>query len=83
MLQVVDVLASAIEYNLDGLAKCCVQFITNGLKIDSACEAIQVDETVSLALCKLYTNMQAVCTPNSPVTFLRTSDQRMGCHSLS
>lgn len=38
---VVDVLASAIEYNLDGLAKCCVQFITNGLKVDTACEAVQ------------------------------------------
>jgi hypothetical protein len=36
------VLASAIEYNLDGLARCCVQFLTSGIKVDTACEAMQV-----------------------------------------
>lgn len=38
---VVDVLASAIEYNLESLAKCCVQFLTSGIKIETACEAMQ------------------------------------------
>ena len=39
---VVDVLASAIEYGLEGLAACCATFITSNLTIDTACSAIQV-----------------------------------------
>eukprot|EP00041_Stephanoeca_diplocostata_P006816 m.94652 g.94652 ORF g.94652 m.94652 type:complete len:285 (+) comp16556_c0_seq1:266-1120(+) len=38
---VVDVLASAIEYGLEGLVLCCVSYITAGLEVDTACEAIQ------------------------------------------
>lgn len=38
---VVDVLASAIEYGLEGLVQCCVAYITNSLEVDTACEAIQ------------------------------------------
>lgn len=38
---VVDVLASAIEYGLDGLADCCSEFITKGLNVESACQSIQ------------------------------------------
>jgi len=38
---VVDVLASAIEYGLEGLVQCCVAYITEGLQVDTACEAIQ------------------------------------------
>lgn len=37
---VVDVLASAIEYGLDGLVKCCVEFISDP-NVDTVCEAIQ------------------------------------------
>lgn len=47
--QVVDVLASAIEYGLDGLADCCVKYITSGLKVDTACEAIQAAITYNQA----------------------------------
>lgn len=36
-----DVLASAIEYGLEGLVQCCVSYITDGLEVDTACEAIQ------------------------------------------
>ena len=45
--QVVDVLASAIEYGLEGLAQCCVEFISRGLKVDTACEAMQAAITYS------------------------------------
>lgn len=38
---VVDVLASAIEYGLEGLVQCCATYITDGLEVDTACEAIQ------------------------------------------
>ncbi|EDQ84649.1 uncharacterized protein MONBRDRAFT_30025 [Monosiga brevicollis MX1] len=38
---VVDVLASAIEYGLDGLAACCANYITDNLTVDTACGAIQ------------------------------------------
>ena len=34
-------LASAIEYGLEGLVQCCVAYITEGLQVDTACEAIQ------------------------------------------
>ncbi|EGD78075.1 hypothetical protein PTSG_08954 [Salpingoeca rosetta] len=38
---VVDVLASAIEYGLDGLAQCCSDFIKAHLTVDTACSAMQ------------------------------------------
>lgn len=44
---VVDVLACAVEYGLEGLSECCVQYITTGLKVDTACEAIQAAITYS------------------------------------
>lgn len=37
---VVDVLASAIEYGLDGLVQCCVTYISDP-NVDTVCEAIQ------------------------------------------
>ena len=37
---VVDVLASAIEYGLDGLVTCCVKYISDP-NVDTVCEAIQ------------------------------------------
>ena len=45
---VVDVLASAIEYGLDGLVQACVEFITKGLSVETACEAIQAAVTYNL-----------------------------------
>eukprot|EP00051_Salpingoeca_urceolata_P005861 m.78205 g.78205 ORF g.78205 m.78205 type:complete len:296 (-) comp14575_c0_seq2:129-1016(-) len=38
---VVDVLASAVEYGLQGLVLSCVEFISQGLSVDTACEAMQ------------------------------------------
>eukprot|EP00730_Choanoeca_flexa_P016894 TRINITY_DN8065_c0_g1_i1.p1 TRINITY_DN8065_c0_g1~~TRINITY_DN8065_c0_g1_i1.p1 ORF type:complete len:282 (+),score=72.93 TRINITY_DN8065_c0_g1_i1:86-931(+) len=38
---VVDVLASAIEYGLDGLASCCSNYIVDNLTVDTACSAMQ------------------------------------------
>lgn len=37
---VVDVLASAIEYGLEGLVSCCVKYISDP-NVDTVCEAIQ------------------------------------------
>lgn len=37
---VVDVLASAIEYGLEGLVRCCVEYISDP-NVDTVCEAIQ------------------------------------------
>ena len=48
---VVDVLASAIEYGLDGLAKCCSDFIQAHLTVDTACSAMQVSVGVSVCVC--------------------------------
>jgi len=44
---VVDVLASAIEYGLEGLIGCCVDYVTERLTVDTACEAIQAAITYS------------------------------------
>eukprot|EP00055_Hartaetosiga_balthica_P000546 m.136875 g.136875 ORF g.136875 m.136875 type:complete len:285 (+) comp11017_c0_seq1:54-908(+) len=38
---VVDTLAAAIEYGLDGLAECCGDYIKNYLNVDTACMAVQ------------------------------------------
>eukprot|EP00040_Diaphanoeca_grandis_P043557 m.268431 g.268431 ORF g.268431 m.268431 type:complete len:284 (+) comp78466_c0_seq1:212-1063(+) len=38
---VVDVLASALEYGLEGLVQCSVTYILKGLHVDTACEAMQ------------------------------------------
>lgn len=40
--QVVDVLASAIEYQLEGLSTCCVQYMSQTLRSETVCEAMQV-----------------------------------------
>lgn len=42
---VVDVLASAVEYGLEGLIDCCVNFLSSHLKVDTACEAMQAAST--------------------------------------
>lgn len=42
---VVDVLASAIEYGLEGLVHCCVDYITQRLTVDTACEVRNINRT--------------------------------------
>lgn len=37
----IDVLASAVEYGLDGLANCCAQFVTKDLNNETASHAMQ------------------------------------------
>ena len=41
--KVVDVLASGIEYGLDGLIQSCVEYIVKNLSVETASEAIQVN----------------------------------------
>ncbi|XP_069794979.1 BTB/POZ domain-containing protein 19-like isoform X6 [Narcine bancroftii] len=40
-----DVLTSAVEYGLDDLQKLCVDYISNTLTVESACEALQAAVT--------------------------------------
>jgi len=42
---VVDVLASGVEYGLDGLVDCCTKFLLSNVSMDTVCEAIQAAVT--------------------------------------
>ena len=44
----VDVLASGIEYGLDGLIQSCIEFIIKNLSVETASEAIQAAVTYNL-----------------------------------
>lgn len=81
---VVDVLASAIEYGLEGLAECCVQYITTGLKVDTACEAIQAAITYQQEelrdTCMAFIEENTMAIFKSP-HFVEISDNTF-CHIL-
>eukprot|EP00039_Didymoeca_costata_P020567 m.341695 g.341695 ORF g.341695 m.341695 type:complete len:283 (+) comp20362_c0_seq1:74-922(+) len=66
---VVDVLASAIEYGLEGLVKCCVDFISNP-DVDTVCEAIQAaityDQTELRDRCMSFIEGNTLATFRSP-----------------